>query len=61
MCVCVCVCGVSVCLSVEVASSFALVGIDRLEKNFPFLNQTTDEVCSSSSLIFQIKLESLLE
>ena len=35
----------SVCLSpVEVANQFALVGLDRLEKNFPILNQSTDEV-----------------
>ncbi|CAK6981799.1 perilipin 6 [Scomber scombrus] len=29
---------------IEVANSFALVGLDRLEKNFPILNQQTDEV-----------------
>lgn len=29
---------------IEVANSFALVGLDRLEKNFPILNQSTDEV-----------------
>uniref|UniRef100_A0A672GJN5 Perilipin 6 n=1 Tax=Salarias fasciatus TaxID=181472 RepID=A0A672GJN5_SALFA len=32
---------------IEVANSFALVGLDRLEKNFPILNQSTDEVCSA--------------
>uniref|UniRef100_A0A8D3CFQ4 Uncharacterized protein n=1 Tax=Scophthalmus maximus TaxID=52904 RepID=A0A8D3CFQ4_SCOMX len=32
---------------IEVANSFALVGLERLEKNFPILNQSTDEVCSS--------------
>uniref|UniRef100_A0A8C2WS92 Uncharacterized protein n=1 Tax=Cyclopterus lumpus TaxID=8103 RepID=A0A8C2WS92_CYCLU len=30
---------------IEVANSFALVGLDRLEKNFPILNQSTEEVC----------------
>ncbi|XP_068425808.1 perilipin 6 [Clinocottus analis] len=29
---------------IEVANSFALVGLDRLEKNFPILNQSTEEV-----------------
>ncbi|KAE8289379.1 hypothetical protein D5F01_LYC13268 [Larimichthys crocea] len=29
---------------IEVANSLALVGLDRLEKNFPVLNQSTDEV-----------------
>ncbi|KAF0031975.1 hypothetical protein F2P81_016530 [Scophthalmus maximus] len=29
---------------IEVANSFALVGLERLEKNFPILNQSTDEV-----------------
>lgn len=29
---------------IEVANSFALVGLDRLERNFPILNQSTDEV-----------------
>nr|XP_033496078.1 LOW QUALITY PROTEIN: perilipin 6 [Epinephelus lanceolatus] len=29
---------------IEVANSMALVGLDRLEKNFPILNQSTDEV-----------------
>lgn len=31
--------------TVEVAHSFALVGLDRLMRNFPILNQSTDEVC----------------
>ncbi|KAM8870301.1 perilipin 6 isoform 5-T15 [Spinachia spinachia] len=31
-------------LSVEVANSFVLFGLDRLEKNFPILNQSTEEV-----------------
>lgn len=31
--------------AVGVANSFALVGLERLEKNFPILNQSTDEVC----------------
>nr|XP_046254519.1 perilipin 6 [Scatophagus argus] len=29
---------------IEVANSFALVGLDRLERNFPILNQSADEV-----------------
>ncbi|XP_044062718.1 perilipin 6 isoform X2 [Siniperca chuatsi] len=29
---------------IEVANSFALVGLDRLERTFPILNQSTDEV-----------------
>ncbi|XP_068585943.1 perilipin 6 [Cebidichthys violaceus] len=29
---------------IEVANSFVLVGLDRLEKNFPILNQSTEEV-----------------
>lgn len=35
--------------TVEVANSFALVGLDRLERNFPILNQSTDEVGPTSS------------
>lgn len=31
---------------IEVANSFALVGLDRLERNFPILHQSTDEVMS---------------
>ncbi|XP_028254744.1 perilipin 6 [Parambassis ranga] len=31
---------------IEVANSFALVGLDRLERSFPVLNQSTDEVMS---------------
>ncbi|XP_054638012.1 perilipin 6 [Dunckerocampus dactyliophorus] len=29
---------------IEIANSFALVGLDQLERTFPFLNQSTDEV-----------------
>eukprot|EP00066_Takifugu_rubripes_P003335 XP_003965836.1 PREDICTED: perilipin-2-like [Takifugu rubripes] len=29
---------------IEVANSFALIGLDRLEKTFPILNQSTEEV-----------------
>uniref|UniRef100_A0A3P9KLV5 Perilipin 6 n=1 Tax=Oryzias latipes TaxID=8090 RepID=A0A3P9KLV5_ORYLA len=32
---------------IEAANSFALVGLDNLEKNFPFLNQSTEEVGSA--------------
>uniref|UniRef100_A0A3P8T2W8 Perilipin 6 n=1 Tax=Amphiprion percula TaxID=161767 RepID=A0A3P8T2W8_AMPPE len=28
---------------IDVANSYALVGLDRLERNFPILNQSTDE------------------
>uniref|UniRef100_A0A3B4ZD94 Perilipin 6 n=1 Tax=Stegastes partitus TaxID=144197 RepID=A0A3B4ZD94_9TELE len=30
---------------IEVANSYALVGLDSLERNFPILNQSTEEVC----------------
>lgn len=33
--------------SVDVANDFALVGLEQLERNFPVLNQSTDEVCAS--------------
>lgn len=35
----------SVC-SVDVANNFALVGLDQLERTFPILQQSTDEVSS---------------
>lgn len=33
------------------ANSFALVGLDRLERNFPIVNQSTDEVGPTSSFV----------
>lgn len=30
--------------TVDAANSFALVGLDHLEKTYPILNQSTDEV-----------------
>ncbi|KAM3614514.1 uncharacterized protein V6R79_015646 [Siganus canaliculatus] len=42
---------------VEVANSFALVGLDRLEKNFPFLNQSTDEVVGHLKDAFFLTLD----
>lgn len=34
---------------VEVANSLALVGLDRLERSFPILNQSTGEVEDAAS------------
>ncbi|KAM6935266.1 perilipin 6 [Lycodopsis pacificus] len=34
---------------IEVANSFVVVGLDRLEKNFPILNQSTEELGSSAA------------
>lgn len=33
--------------TVEAANSLALEGLERLERNFPILNQSTDQVCSA--------------
>ncbi|XP_042345942.1 perilipin 6 isoform X2 [Plectropomus leopardus] len=42
---------------IEVANSFALVGLDRLEKNFPILNQSTDEVMGHLKDAFFLTLD----
>ncbi|XP_054478177.1 perilipin 6 [Anoplopoma fimbria] len=42
---------------IEVANSFALVGLDRLEKNFPILNQSTDEVLGHLKDAFFLTLD----
>ncbi|KAM9353590.1 perilipin 6 [Symphorus nematophorus] len=42
---------------IEVANSFALVGLDRLEKNFPILNQSTDEVVGHLKDAFFLTLD----
>uniref|UniRef100_A0A8C5DSL4 Uncharacterized LOC114478103 n=2 Tax=Gouania willdenowi TaxID=441366 RepID=A0A8C5DSL4_GOUWI len=42
---------------IEVANSFALVGLDRLEKNFPILNQSTDEVVGHLKDAFFVTLD----
>uniref|UniRef100_A0A3Q3F4F5 Perilipin 6 n=1 Tax=Labrus bergylta TaxID=56723 RepID=A0A3Q3F4F5_9LABR len=42
---------------IEVANSFALVGLERLEKNFPFLNQSTDEVMGHLKDAFFLTLD----
>uniref|UniRef100_A0A665T6F7 Perilipin 6 n=1 Tax=Echeneis naucrates TaxID=173247 RepID=A0A665T6F7_ECHNA len=42
---------------IEVANSFALVGLERLEKNFPILNQSTDEVCSHQIIQHQFTVK----
>ncbi|XP_030606108.1 perilipin 6 [Archocentrus centrarchus] len=42
---------------IEVANSFALVGLDHLEKNFPILNQSTDEVMNHLKDAFFLTLD----
>ncbi|XP_074540320.1 perilipin 6 [Halichoeres trimaculatus] len=42
---------------IEVANNFALVGLDRLEKNFPILNQSTDEVVGHLKDAFFLTLD----
>lgn len=42
---------------IEVANSFALVGLDRLERNFPILNQSTDEVMGHLKDAFFVTLD----
>lgn len=42
---------------IEVANNFALVGLDRLEKNFPILNQSTDEVMGHLKDAFFLTLD----
>ncbi|XP_034408826.1 perilipin 6 [Cyclopterus lumpus] len=42
---------------IEVANSFALVGLDRLEKNFPILNQSTEEVLGHLKDAVQLTLD----
>ncbi|XP_047453620.1 perilipin 6 [Mugil cephalus] len=42
---------------IEVANSFALVGLNRLERNFPILNQSTDEVISHLRDAFFLTLD----
>uniref|UniRef100_A0A8C7XQK3 Perilipin 6 n=1 Tax=Oryzias sinensis TaxID=183150 RepID=A0A8C7XQK3_9TELE len=44
---------------IEAANSFALVGLDNLEKNFPFLNQSTEEVGSHLKDAFFLTLDDL--
>ncbi|KAM8870298.1 perilipin 6 isoform 2-T12 [Spinachia spinachia] len=44
-------------LSVEVANSFVLFGLDRLEKNFPILNQSTEEVLGHLKDAFFLTLD----
>ncbi|CAJ1061260.1 perilipin-2-like [Xyrichtys novacula] len=42
---------------IEVANNFALVGLDRLERNFPILNQSTDEVMGHLKDAFFLTLD----
>ncbi|XP_023154022.2 perilipin 6 [Amphiprion ocellaris] len=42
---------------IDVANSYALVGLDRLERNFPILNQSTDEVISHLRDAFFLTLD----
>ncbi|XP_073340810.1 perilipin 6 [Pagrus major] len=42
---------------IEVANHFALVGLDRLEKNFPILNQSPDEVVGHLKDAFFLTLD----
>ncbi|KAK5873386.1 hypothetical protein PBY51_018432 [Eleginops maclovinus] len=42
---------------IEVAESFALFGLDSLEKNFPILNQSTDEVVGHLKDAFFLTLD----
>ncbi|XP_037639548.1 perilipin 6 [Sebastes umbrosus] len=42
---------------IEVANSFALVGLERLERNFPILNQSTDEVVGHLKDAFFLTLD----
>ncbi|KAM9309929.1 perilipin 6 [Pholidichthys leucotaenia] len=42
---------------IEFANSFALVGLDRLEENFPILNQSTDEVMNHLKDAFFLTLD----
>ncbi|XP_061737797.1 perilipin 6 [Nerophis ophidion] len=42
---------------IEVANSFALVGLDQLEKTFPFLNQSTGEVMGHLKDAFFLTLD----
>ncbi|KAK5921535.1 hypothetical protein CgunFtcFv8_018893 [Champsocephalus gunnari] len=44
-------------LQIEVAESFALSGLDSLEKNFPILNQSTDEVVGHLKDAFFLALD----
>ncbi|XP_010770867.1 perilipin-2-like, partial [Notothenia coriiceps] len=44
-------------LQIEVAESFALFGLDSLEKNFPILNQSTDEVVGHLKDAFFLTLD----
>ncbi|XP_070767826.1 perilipin 6 [Enoplosus armatus] len=44
---------------IEVANSFALVGLDRLERNFPVLNQSTDEVVGHLKDAFFLTLDDM--
>uniref|UniRef100_A0A665T497 Perilipin 1 n=1 Tax=Echeneis naucrates TaxID=173247 RepID=A0A665T497_ECHNA len=41
----------------KLANSFALAGLERLEKNFPILNQSTDEVCSHQIIQHQFTVK----
>ncbi|XP_051813338.1 perilipin 6 [Acanthochromis polyacanthus] len=42
---------------IKVANSYALVGLDRLERNFPILNQSADEVISHLRDAFFLTLD----
>uniref|UniRef100_A0A3Q2Y6C7 Perilipin 6 n=1 Tax=Hippocampus comes TaxID=109280 RepID=A0A3Q2Y6C7_HIPCM len=44
---------------IEVANSFALVGLDQLERTFPFLNQSTDEVVGHLKDAFFLTLDDM--
>ncbi|XP_070821620.1 perilipin 6 [Chaetodon trifascialis] len=44
---------------IEVANSFALVGLNRLERNFPILNQSTDEVVGHLKDAFFLTLDDM--
>ncbi|XP_061649924.1 perilipin 6 [Phyllopteryx taeniolatus] len=44
---------------IEVANSFALVGLDQLERTFPFLNQSTDEVVAHLKDAFFLTLDDM--
>ncbi|XP_057690162.1 perilipin 6 isoform X1 [Corythoichthys intestinalis] len=44
---------------IEVANSFALVGLDQLEKNFPILHQSTDEVVGHLKDAFFLTLDDM--
>ncbi|XP_008302873.1 perilipin-2-like, partial [Stegastes partitus] len=44
---------------IEVANSYALVGLDSLERNFPILNQSTEEVISHLKDAFFLTLDDM--